>query len=702
MANQVTDNRTNVSTGETATGWEDIGGTALSVDTEISYDTYTGSIGNYVTTTRDGTFYNNAATGLFSSGDHAYLLFNCGVVSLLDSKVNGGVTVRVTGATATDWAEFELFGAEEYPTAFSGGWVQIVVDIDELLANPTNTNGTPPTVGNIQRFGITFITATVMPRMTDNFWVGGFKILGSATPALIVEGRDAGTTDWNLTSIAAVAAVKLSAVLLPGPGGSFVCRGPIQYGINDTTTHAFTESNKTLLWDFQEVMLDGFYGLSAVGGVSGTTNVTFGLKTGTGDDATGSQGGSIQAASTAARWDMDFNNANVDGINLYGVQFIHGGDFLLDSTIVSCISSAYIDCTSALVSNSEQLRIAVIDANTADGVAFMTTDDLTDIVNSVFEFSDGHAIELTTPRVASQTSKGNTYTNYGADATNDAAVYNNTAGAVTIGVTSGGSPTVRNGTSASTTITNNVNIDISGLTKVTPVTVIADETVGTITVGDVLSSGFTDATGDYSFSQNYEGAFDPSGLDVVIRARNQGVAASFAVDGVVVTDETTEGSSNTSGDMNILPVTVALNDWYGFGHLEQFGQLRIWVGTAVTWTGTKPLWTWEYFKSVGGWTALSGVVDGTDDFANTGANIVSWTIPGDWDANTVSGDPGGFGDLYLIRARFSTVGGITGRPLGDKVQLDATRYLPYVRNRTISATGLSDVASWVEDSISNF
>ena len=702
MANQVTDNRTNVSTGETATGWEDIGGTALSVDTEISYDTYTGSIGNYVTTTRDGTFYNNAATGLFSSGDHAYLLFNCGVVSLLDSKVNGGVTVRVTGATATDWAEFELFGAEEYPTAFSGGWVQIVVDIDELLANPTNTNGTPPTVGNIQRFGITFITATVMPRMTDNFWVGGFKILGSATPALIVEGRDAGTTDWNLTSIAAVAAVKLSAVLLPGPGGSFVCRGPIQYGINDTTTHAFTESNKTLLWDFQEVMLDGFYGLSAVGGVSGTTNVTFGLKTGTGDDATGSQGGSIQAASTAARWDMDFNNANVDGINLYGVQFIHGGDFLLDSTIVSCISSAYIDCTSALVSNSEQLRIAVIDANTADGVAFMTTDDLTDIVNSVFEFSDGHAIELTTPRVASQTSKGNTYTNYGADATNDAAVYNNTAGAVTIGVTSGGSPTVRNGTSASTAITNNVNIDISGLTKVTPVTVIADETVGTITVGDVLSSGFTDATGDYSFSQNYEGAFDPSGLDVVIRARNQGVAASFAVDGVVVTNETTEGSSNTSGDMNILPVTVALNDWYGFGHLEQFGQLRIWVGTAVTWTGTKPLWTWEYFKSVGGWTALSGVVDGTDDFANTGANIVSWTIPGDWDANTVSGDPGGFGDLYLIRARFSTVGGITGRPLGDKVQLDATRYLPYVRNRTISATGLSDVASWVEDSISNF
>lgn len=702
MANQVTDNRTNVSTGETATGWEDLGGTALSVDTDILYDTYTGSIGNYVTTTRDGSLYNNAATGLFSSGDHAYLLFNCGVVSLLDSKVNGGVTVRVTGATATDWVEFELFGAEEYPTAFSGGWVQIVVDIDELLANPTNTNGTPPTVGNIQRFGITFITATVMPRMTDNFWVGGFKILGAATPALIVEGRDAGTTDWSLSSIAAVAAVKLSAVLLPGPGGSFVCRGPIQVGINDTTTHAFTETNKTLLWDFQEVMLDGFYLLSALGNAGGTTNVTFGLKTGTGDDATGSQGGSIQAAATAARWDMDFNDANVDGVNFYGVQFIHGGDFLLDDPAVSCISSFYIDCTSALITNSEQLRISVIDANTADGVAFMTTDDLTDIVNSVFEFSDGHAIELTTPIVSSQTSKGNTYTGYGADATNDAAVYNNAAGAVTIGVTSGGSPTVRDGTSASTTITNNVTISITGLTKVTPVTVLADETVGTITKGDVLSSGFADVAGEYSFSQNYEGAFDPSGLDVAIRARNQGVAASFAVDGVAITDETEEGSSNTAGDMNILPVTAALNDSYEFGNVGQFGRLRIWVGTAVAWTGTKPLWTWEYFKSVGGWTALSGVVDGTDDFANTGANVVSWTIPGDWDANTETGDPGGFGDLYLIRARLSTLGGLTASPLGDKVQVDAIRYLPYVRSRIISDTGLSDVASWVEDTISNF
>lgn len=433
MANQVTDNRTNVSTGEAATNWEDLAGTALAVDTEIRYDTYTGSIGQYVTTTRDGTMYNNTTTGLFSSGDHAYLLLNCGVVSLLDTKALGGLTVRVTGATATDWAEFELFGSDEWPTTFDGGWAQIVVDIDELLANPTNTNGTPPTVGNIQRFGITYVTATVMPRMTDNIWVGGFKILGSATPAIIVEGRNGGSTDWDWTSIAAVPAVRLSAVIRPGPGGSFVGRGPIQFAINDTSTHAFSETDKIFLWDFQEVMLDGFYGLSALGNSGGTTNVDFGLKSGTGDAATGAQGGVIAAASTAARWFMDFDDPNVDAVNFYGAQLIHGGAFELDDPAVSCISTTYLDCGSAEVHNSEQLRCKIIDAATADGVAFFRTDDINDIKFCEFQFSDGHAIELDAATPTAQSNVGNLFSGYTntIDST-DAAILNSAAGALTI------------------------------------------------------------------------------------------------------------------------------------------------------------------------------------------------------------------------------------------------------------------------------
>lgn len=527
MANQATDNRTNVSTGETATGWENIGGTALAVDTEISYDTYTGSIGLYSTTTRDGIFYNNGATGLFSSGDTAYLLINCGIVSLLDTQALGGLTVRVTGATATDWAEVELYGSDNWPTAFDGGWVQIVVDIDELLANPTNTNGTPPTVTNIQRFGITTITATVMPRMADNTWAGGFKILPSATPAIIVEGRSGGTADWTWDLIASVAAVQLSAVLKPGPGGSYVCRGPIQFGINDTTTHAFTDTNKTLLWDSQTVMLDGFYSLSALGNAGGTTNVTFGAKTGTGNDAVGAQGGAIQAETGFARFDLDFDDPNIDGANFYGVTMVHGGTFQLDDPAVDIATVTMVDCSKAHFSNANVVRLNVVAPNTADGVAFCDTDDLTDIAFSTFEFSDGHAIEILSGGPASQSNVGNIFLgSYGgtpgdnntpSSGSTDAMIYNNSAAAKTFNRSDGGTqPSFRNGASATSDDVAAITLTFTPLQLNSEVRVY---TTGTnIELAGVENSGASFAAGGISAGSaiDYK-IINPGFLEIFIR-----------------------------------------------------------------------------------------------------------------------------------------------------------------------------------------
>lgn len=526
MADQVLDNRTDIADGTVADPggsgiWEDLGGAGLAVDTDIKYDTFSGSIGNYVATTVDGTLWNAEATGLFSSGDHAYLLFNCGVVSLLHTKANRGLAVRVTGANSSDWAEFELFGRDEYPLTFDGGWAQIVVDIDELLASPTNTNGSPPTVGNIQRFGIVYETDTVMARMTDNIWVGGFRILPAATPALIIEGRDGGSTDWDWERIRNEAPVQLSAVLKPGPGGSFICRGPIQFGLADGTTHAFTEANKTLLWDFQEVMLDGFYELSAIGD-TGSVDVNFGIKTGSGNDATGAQGGSIQADPLGARWGMDFNDVNLDAINFYGVQCIHGGDFLLDDLVVSFISTAYIDCSSALVSNSEQLRCQIINANTADGVAFMTTDDLGDIVFCLFEFSDGHAVKLTTPVVLTQASKGNLFTGYGgtpgdnntpSSGSTDAGIFNDAADDVIINVTDGGdTPAARNGASATTDFVSSFNYEITGLDTA------ADVTIVDITIPATPVELFNEvAGGDGTVTFAFDGALSGTAIGVYVR-----------------------------------------------------------------------------------------------------------------------------------------------------------------------------------------
>lgn len=494
MANQITDNRTSLFVAQTSAPasetWEASGGGgSITEDTDV-YIEGTTSVAEQMTTSRRVMLWDNGSTQDLSNG-HLYIWVNCGIVGLLDLKANGGLTVRMTGPTSTNFVEWYVGGNDSWPTAIEGGWVMFVVD---TASTPSNTGGTPPALTAIQKVGISAIT-TAMTKSVDNTWVDAGWFLADGNPGIIVEGRNGGTTDWDFEDINTQLG-NSAGMFIPGEGGSWVCNAPIQFGINDTSTHGFTDTNQTILWSDQEFVASDHYKLSALGNAGGTTNVTLGVKTGTGDDATGAQGCTFQAASGGARWGMDFNDPNVDGVNLYGCNFIHGGTFDLDDPAVSVISSQYIDCSAAVVSNSEQLRISVINANTADGVAFMTTDDLGDIVFSTFEFSDGHAIELTTPRVASQTSKGNKFSGYGSTGTNDAAVYNNTAGAVTISVTElGDTPTYRNGTSATTTVNNTVTLTVTcknsaGLAA-SGVRVRIETEVG----GTLIAEGTTNASG---------------------------------------------------------------------------------------------------------------------------------------------------------------------------------------------------------------
>ncbi|MDX1493535.1 MAG: hypothetical protein R3253_05730 [Longimicrobiales bacterium] len=471
MANQITDNRTLVDSADSATPYDSLSGAAAgTLDTDIKVQG-SGSVSGFITNSLAGILY-DAGSAQNWANNVFYVWVNCGIVGLLDTKANGGFRIRFCGATVTDFFEFYVGGSDSWPTAVEGGWVQFVVDIE---ATPSNTGGTPPATSAVRYVGWAGVTGGTMPKMVDNTWIDEIRRLPDGNPGVIIEGQNNGPTDWSWEDVISQLGVGVGTVKL-GPGGSIVLNTPVQFGINDATTHGFSDTNKILLWENQEFAPSDLYKLSALGNSGGTTNVTFGVKTGTGDDATGAQGVTIAAAAGGVRWAMDFDDPNLDAINFYGCSLQHGGDFQLDNSAVSCISTAYVDCSSAVVSNSEQLRCKVIDANTADGVAFMTTDDLGDLVFCEFEFSDGHAIELTTPRVANQTSKGNRFSGYALQAgnANDRAIYNNTAGAVAISVTSGGVGTehsYRNGTSASTTVNANTNVTFTGMKDNTEVRV---------------------------------------------------------------------------------------------------------------------------------------------------------------------------------------------------------------------------------------
>lgn len=501
MANQITDNRTLVHAADVATPYDDLTGAAGgTLDTDVKIQG-TGSMGQIITNTRTGLLY-DAGSAQNWSNNVFYIWINCGIVGLLATKANAGFTIRFCGATVTDWFEVYVGGSDSWPAAIEGGWVQFVVDIEDaraaaIVGTVGGTNGTTPATSAIRYVGYSGITATVMTKMVDNTWLDEIRRLPDGNPGIIVEGRNGGTTDWDSADIASQLGNAVGTFVRTA-GGAYKINTPIQFGINDTTVHGFTDTNKIWLWDDQEFAPSDLYSISALGNSGGTTRVVMGVKTGTGDAATGAQGLIISAASTGVRWGMDFDDPNIDQIDLHGCTLIHGGTFQLDDPAVSCISTAYIDCSLAVVSNSEQLRVSVINANTADGVAFMQTDDLTDIVFSNFAFSDGHGVELVTPRVATQTSKGNIFTGYGAIGSNDAAVYNNTAGAVTINVTDNGdTPTYRNGTSATTTVNNTVTLTVTATDPDGNAVEGARVRIENASTGALITEGTTNASGVY-------------------------------------------------------------------------------------------------------------------------------------------------------------------------------------------------------------
>ena len=177
------------------------------------------------------------------------------------------------------------------------------------------------------------------------------------------------------------------------------------------------------------------------------------------------------AATSAATWDFTglvIVNANV---TLRNVMTFSGMAFS------SCVTLVFTGCT------VDDCKISGVPATNDT----LTTDSSTNIDNcaitvtgvtagnrwcsvadpSIFSgnsfvgsASTGHAIRITTP--GTYTFAGNTFTSFGADASTSAAIYNDSGGLVTLNVTAGGgTPTVRNGAGASTTVNLSVTVSIT-------------------------------------------------------------------------------------------------------------------------------------------------------------------------------------------------------------------------------------------------
>lgn len=230
-----------------------------------------------------------------------------------------------------------------------------------------------------------------------------------------------------------------------------------------TTVTGFTDSDKTIVFPDGR-FASGFSGLELDLGNASTdinwNNITF--------------IGRGQALTNADTRPVLEVSGTLGAFDANSCTFTSFADFTLTSA-ATFLNSIFNQCVAMTLSTATLDSCTINGHDTATGIAFITTATLNNISDCTFDNTGGtgHAIELTT--AGTYTFAGNTFTGYGADGTNDAAIYNNSGGAVTINITGGGeTPTVRNGAGASTTINNSRTLTLTGILENSEVTIVRD------------------------------------------------------------------------------------------------------------------------------------------------------------------------------------------------------------------------------------
>ena len=156
-------------------------------------------------------------------------------------------------------------------------------------------------------------------------------------------------------------------------------------------------------------------------------------------------------------------NFIIDPASSASASYNFGGLVLVGFNVTNNVSGVVINGTVFSKTRGVTLNGGGLDGCTVDSsltAIAVTTSNPGNIIDCSFvSDGSGHAIEITTP--GTYTFSGNTFAGYGSAGTADAAIYNNSGGAVTLNITNGGdTPTVTNGASASTTINNNVSLTL--------------------------------------------------------------------------------------------------------------------------------------------------------------------------------------------------------------------------------------------------
>lgn len=492
MAVVVTDLRTTVDEADTITGWTGASGTSTAVFVE------TGAAVIQTLNIATGQVYFTVGTAIDLSDTLVYVWSNN------FAQHGGWEDAQPPNALhlgdGTNSISFKIAGSDRKVFSHLAGqdWNWDCLVLDGSQAATMDTNGlTVARAGSFGALALTAITNIGSDFTTQSKGIGGginvaVDIIRYGNDGLQITGgttSDRGLFSQIVTEDSSTATLKAHGIIRELATGLYSCQGPLNFGDATTATESwFDDSGRVLSFENRNISNDKYY--IRVRGHTSATNF-FRLNNTT-----------ITTAGPFVR--CDFNGGNVDTLTITNNTFTGLGNAitfsnLADATGHTVTGNVFTSC-GQIDPGDVTFQDNTISNSTAGatGAVLLDADGTANWQDLAFVGGTGigHGVYITA--TGTYSFNGLSFTGFGADGTTDAAVYNNSGGAVTINVSGGGdTPTVLNGTSASTTVNNNINVTLTGLRDNTEVRVL-DNTTGAFLAG--IEDATTGTTDDRSFT----------------------------------------------------------------------------------------------------------------------------------------------------------------------------------------------------------
>jgi hypothetical protein len=492
MAWTVSEQRTVWNEADAVTNWT---GSPALFTSEPTPKELSGCIGYTVSTTTVRAGYEDTTTPAdLSSGVLLYVwAYGAGV---MDTYANHGITLYVSDGT--NEIGYDQAGSDVAVFRHNTGqisWQCLLIDTGNLPGTFVAYAGSEASLDwtNIEVIGVGFKTLSKAVGGLDNCFI---DVIRYGNGGIVCYGGSSGTPETFSTLAAedeSNADGKAYGIIHELGTQLFGAQGPITLGDSAGTNSVYiTDSAFTYVFE-DRGLSTGKLGITVVSNGTGVTNINF-------------QGGTLLApAGVGAFWDSSdgdinqlvFNNMVVKGLT-------QGMTFASTGATVHVVSGCTFDGCSQVDPGATLFQDALItNSVTANGSMLLDSSGTSRMTNLEFvRGTGGHGIYITA--TGTHNFSNFTFSGFGADGTTTAAVYNDSGGAVTITVSNGGdTPTVRNGTGASTTVQNFKRIQIRAVDSETG-NAIGNARVylkaaagGDLTEGTLITTGLTLGTGYY-------------------------------------------------------------------------------------------------------------------------------------------------------------------------------------------------------------